>query len=185
MASQAELDSVYMGTAILHAKLSKAKRLQVGACIVTSSGVCLTGYNGTPAGWDNACEDSNNVTKPEVIHAEINAILKAAREGVSLLGSTIYITHSPCLPCAAKIAQAGVSRVCYNLWYRDDSGIKALLKAGITVDQVPILTINSGPQIADTPTDPCQGCAPRAVCRTPSCGRLKRLKAIVDNNRPA
>jgi dCMP deaminase len=142
MASKAELDSVYMGTAFLHSRLSRAKRLQVGACIVTAHGTTLTGYNGTPPGWNNQCEDENNITKPDVIHAESNAILKAAREGVSVLGATLYVTHSPCLPCAAKIASAGITRVVYNLWYRDDSGIKALQSSQITVEQLPMLTIN-------------------------------------------
>ena len=142
MANQAELDSVYMGTALLHSRLSKANRLKVGACIVTTSGVTLTGYNGTPAGWNNACEDENGVTKPSVIHAELNAMLKAAREGVSLLGATIYSTHSPCLPCAAAIAQSGIKRVRFNLFYRDDAGINALKDANIDVEQQPLLTLN-------------------------------------------
>lgn len=142
MALQEELDSVYLGTAFLHARLSKAKRLQVGACIVTSTGVCLTGYNGTPAGWDNVCEDSDNKTKPETIHAESNAILKAAREGVSLLGSTIYITHAPCVPCAAMIAQAGIKRVLYNFDYRDRSGVEKLRQHGVSADQLPLLVLN-------------------------------------------
>jgi len=107
MASQNDLDSTYMGTALLHARLSKARRSLVGAVLVTRQGVALTGFNGTAKGRDNNCEDEVFswgwwnppvlVTKSEVIHAELNCILKAAREGVSCLGGTIYVTLSPCV----------------------------------------------------------------------------------------
>lgn len=140
MASQFDLDSVYMGTALLHAGLSKAIRRKVGAVLVTSEGVTLTGYNGTPKGLDNACESIDTstgelVTKPEVLHAELNCILKAAREGVSVRESTVYVTLSPCVQCAAMLAQSGVKRVVYEQLYRNTEGLDLLEKAGIVVEQ--------------------------------------------------
>lgn len=128
-------DGVYMGTAMLHAGLSHAKRRQVGACLVTDQKVTLTGYNGTPYGKDNSCEDENNVTKIEVVHAELNAVLKAAREGISILNSTLYVTLSPCLMCSAMLIQAGVKRVVYKDEYRDLSGIDYLRSSGIQVEK--------------------------------------------------
>jgi dCMP deaminase len=130
MNKQEQLDSVYMGTALLHARLSKAKRKQVGAVLVTPSGVTLTGYNGTPSGYDNACE-INGVTKPEVIHAELNCILKAAKEGVSVLGSTVYVTLSPCIACAAMLAQAGIKELVYREFYRSSEGLDLLERCAI------------------------------------------------------
>jgi dCMP deaminase len=143
MADQKSLDETYMGTAMLHARLSKAKRAQVGAVLVTSQGVTLTGYNGTPRGLPNACEvfqtvhDSGPiyVTKPEVIHAELNCILKAAREGVSCIGATMYVTLSPCVPCAAMMIQAGITRLVYKDTYRDQGGTDLLQRAGVVVEQ--------------------------------------------------
>lgn len=149
MSNQTELDGVYMGMAFRMAKLSKARRAQVGAMLVTGHGVILSGYNGTPRGTDNNCEVEVSdyvdygepprtvlVTKPEVIHAELNCIMKAAREGVSVVDSTVYITMMPCVPCAAMMLQAGVKRVVYRDVYRDDSGVKYLVSNGVTVDQV-------------------------------------------------
>lgn len=142
MAKQSQLDDVYMGTAILHSRLSKAKRAQVGAVLVTNHGVTLTGYNGTPSGLPNECEtvhwDSNHelkhlITKPEVIHAELNCIMKAAREGVSCIGATVYVTLSPCVQCSAMLIQAGVKRVVYHQLYRDAFGIALLQDAGVVV----------------------------------------------------
>jgi dCMP deaminase len=144
MADQKQLDETYMGTAMLHARLSKAVRAQVGAVLVTSQGVTLTGYNGTPAGLPNECETvvktslpeyfkDTLVTKPEVIHAELNCILKAAREGVSCIGATMYVTLSPCVPCAAMMIQAGVKRLVYKEVYRDQSGINLLRDANVDV----------------------------------------------------
>ncbi len=139
------MDSVYLGTALLHAARSKARRSKVGAVLVTRQGVTLTGYNGTPAGWDNNCEnevpDPSHpdqmllVTKPSVIHAELNCILKAAKEGVSTVGSTVYVVLSPCLPCAAMLAQAGIERLVYLEQYRMNDGVQELQKNGITVEQ--------------------------------------------------
>lgn len=131
MASSYDLDLVYMSTAVLHSKLSKAIRKKVGAVLVTPQGVTLTGYNGTPIGVDNTCEDicaetGEYITKPSVLHAEINCILKAAREGVSVVDSTIYITLSPCLQCSAMLIQAGVKKVVYLEQYRDEKGLQLL-----------------------------------------------------------
>jgi dCMP deaminase len=142
LADQKQLDETYMGTALLHAKLSKARRAQVGAVLVTSHGVTLTGYNGTPTGRSNDCEYEVHdigrlypdlVTKPEVIHAELNCIMKAAREGVSCIGATVYVTLSPCIQCSAMLVQAGVKRVVYKQQYRDDSGVELLKSCGILV----------------------------------------------------
>lgn len=133
MTKQEEIDSVYMGTALLHARLSKAKRAKVGAVLVTKSGVTLTGYNGTPSGWDNVCEDNQNKTKPEVIHAELNCVLKAAKEGISVVDSVVYVTLSPCVPCAAMLAQAGIKELVYQKVYRDTIGLDLLERHGIVV----------------------------------------------------
>ena len=140
MANQKELDGVYMQTALAHASLSKAVRAQVGAVLVTSHGVTLTGYNGTPRGLDNCCEELKPqpfphepalVTKPEVIHAELNCIMKAAREGVSCIDSTVYVTLAPCVQCSAMMIQAGVKRLVYKTPYRDMSGLLLLKEAGV------------------------------------------------------
>lgn len=147
MAEQKDLDSTYMGVALLHSRLSKAIRSSVGACLVTNQGVCIPGYNGTPVGLPNKCEDRllkeatecgaiyELVTKPEVIHAELNCILKAAKEGISCLGSTVYVTLSPCVPCAAMLINAGVRKVIYKDVYRSVKGLDLLEDAGIIVEQ--------------------------------------------------
>jgi dCMP deaminase len=143
MASQKELDSVYMQTALTHAMLSKAVRAQVGAVLVTSHGVTLTGYNGTARGRDNCCEEEHidkdwfvtRVTKQEVIHAELNCILKAAREGVSCIDSTVYVTLAPCVQCSAMMVQAGVKRLVYKTPYRDASGLDLLEGSGVRIQQ--------------------------------------------------
>lgn len=136
------IDSVHMQTALLHASLSKAVRKKVGAVLVTKQGVVLTGYNGTPSGYTNQCENSvysvatdewTTVSRPEVIHAELNTILKAAREGVSVLYSTIYVTLSPCIACSAMLTQAGVKKVIYLEEYRDNSGILLLKDCNVEV----------------------------------------------------
>lgn len=142
MSKQQDLDGVYMQTARLHAGLSKAVRAKVGAVLVTKQGVTLTGYNGTPVGRPNDCEYKVHdigklypdlVTKPEVIHAELNCIMKAAREGVSCIGATVYVTLSPCIQCSAMLVQAGVSRVVYEQLYKDNAGIELLNSCGILV----------------------------------------------------
>ena len=140
-------DDVYMGTALLHAKRSKAVRAKVGAVLVTKTGIIIPGYNGTATGTSNECEDkiwkgddmSGDyilVTKPEVIHAELNCAIKAAREGVAIEGATVYVTLSPCIQCAALLLQAGISRLIYNDKYRDNSGVEYLQKYGIECRQM-------------------------------------------------
>lgn len=143
MASLYDLDLVYMKTALLHSNLSRAIRKKVGAVLVTSQGATLTGYNGTPFGVDNTCEYICNetgeyITKPSVLHAEINCILKAAREGVSVVDSTMYITLSPCLQCSAMLIQAGVKKVLYLENYRDEKGLQLLEDADIVVSKFEI-----------------------------------------------
>ena len=134
-----DLYSTYIEVAYLHSKLSKALRLKVGACLVTSSGICIPGYNGTPSGTDNSCETSDFFaklsTKQEVIHAELNCILKCAKEGVSCTGATMYITHAPCRACSAMILQSGIEKVVYREAYRDDSGVKYLRDNQVEVIQ--------------------------------------------------
>ena len=142
MATQRQLDESYMGDAINRARLSRGIRAKVGACLVTNNGVTLTGYNGTPSGADNALEivtsEGTLTTKPEVIHAELNCVLKAAREGVSCVGGTIYITLSPCVPCAAMLVQAGIKRVVYMDKYRDNAGIDYLKNMRVDCEQLNI-----------------------------------------------
>jgi len=135
-----KLDAVYMKMAQEFSKNSKAVRLKVGAMIVTTSGVILPGYNGTPSGLSNECEHKNPdgilTTKSEVIHAELNCVLKAASEGVSIKGSDVFITHSPCLQCSSMLIQSRVKRVVFGRHYRDDSGIILLKQAGVTTEQL-------------------------------------------------
>jgi len=127
------------------AELSYARRLQVGAVIVKDDKIISIGYNGMPAGWDNDCEDQvyeqdgfhiTLTTKPEVLHAETNAIAKLARSNESGLDSDMFITHAPCLDCAKLIYQSGIKRVFYSEAYRDDAGMQFLKKSGIDVTNV-------------------------------------------------
>ena len=127
------------------AELSHARRLQVGAVIVKDDKIISIGYNGMPAGWDNNCEDEIRYpdaegvtlkTKPEVLHAETNAIAKLARSNESGLDSDMFITHAPCLDCAKLIYQSGIKRVFYSEAYRDDAGMQFLKKSGIDVTNV-------------------------------------------------
>ena len=135
---------MYMDWAARCAQLSHAVRLQVGAVIVKDDSVISYGYNGMPAGWDNNCEDEiiDNTwmvtlkTKPEVLHAESNAIAKLAKSNNSGLGAEIFITHAPCIECAKLIYQSGISNVYYRNSYRDDSGVEFLKKSGIEVKQI-------------------------------------------------
>jgi len=135
---------LYMDWASRASDLSHAKRLQVGAVIVKDDSVISYGYNGMPAGWDNNCEDElhqpvgrvNLVTKPEVLHAESNAIAKLAKSTSSGAGASIFITHAPCHDCAKLIYQSGISSVYYRNSYRDTAGIQFLEKSGITVTQI-------------------------------------------------
>jgi dCMP deaminase len=133
-----------MDWALRSAQLSHARRLQVGAVIVKDDSVISYGYNGMPAGWDNNCEDEiiddkwmvTLKTKPEVLHAESNAVAKLARSANSGSGADIFITHAPCLDCAKLIYQSGISNVYYRNSYRDDSGVEFLKKSGIEVKQI-------------------------------------------------
>lgn len=124
----------YMDTAVRFAMLSTAKRLQVGSVIVKDNRIQSIGYNGMPAGWTNVCENEEGKTKDEVVHAEANAIIKLARDGESGLGSTIFITHAPCIHCAKMIYGAGISKVYYKYTYRDTIGLEFLEKCGIEVE---------------------------------------------------
>ena len=121
------------------AQLSPAQRLHVGAVIVKDDTVISYGYNGMPAGWSNVCEDVKEdgslYTKPEVLHAESNAIAKLARGANSGLGASLFVTHSPCLECAKLIYQSGIQHVYYRENYRDNSGVEFLQKSQITVTQ--------------------------------------------------
>ena len=149
MPTKQETDGLYMGIAICYSQLSKAVRATVGACLVTEHGVVLGGVNGMPVGGSNVCEDTiyqpyqpyENipapilVTKPECIHAELNAILKAAKEGVSCFNATMYTTLSPCKPCAAMLINAGIKKLVYQQEYRDNSGVQLLQQHGITVEE--------------------------------------------------
>ena len=123
-------DGVYIEVAKLHASLSKAQRLKVGSCIVTPSRVIIPGVNGLPKALGNTCEH-DGATKSSVIHAELNCILKAQREGISIVGSTLYLTHSPCEHCASLIIMTGVTRVVYVEEYRSSQGLLNLAVAGV------------------------------------------------------
>lgn len=117
---------------------SYCKRRQVGALIVKDRSIISDGYNGTPSGFENLCEDENDRTKPYVLHAEANAITKVAKSSNSSDGATLYVTASPCIECAKLIIQSGIVRVVYSELYRFPDGIELLEKAGIQVDLVEI-----------------------------------------------
>ena len=119
-------------------KLSYCKRRQVGAIIVKNRMIISDGYNGTPTGFENVCEDEENYTKWYVLHAEANAILKVASSTQSCDGATLYVTLSPCRECSKLIHQSGISRVVYSEAYKDLSGVEFLKKAGVIVDQIPL-----------------------------------------------
>ena len=135
---QIEYDKAYMNMAKDFGSLSYGKRAKVGCVIVSSNGQIVSqGFNGTPAGRDNQCEytdESGIHTKPEVLHAESNAISKCAKWGSSTNGATLYVTLSPCYECAKLIIQAGIKRVVYKEIYRDTTGIQLLKDLGITVE---------------------------------------------------
>lgn len=126
-----KFDNRYLEMAQVWAKNSYCKRRQVGALIVKDRMIISDGYNGTPSGFENICEDENGVTKPYVLHAEANAITKVAQSGNSSQGATLYVTASPCMECAKLIIQAGIKRVVYQDQYRLMDGIDLLQKAGI------------------------------------------------------
>jgi dCMP deaminase len=130
------LDQRYLKMAMIWAQNSYCKRSKVGALIVKDKMIISDGYNGTPSGFENICEDENNNTKPYVLHAEANAITKVAKSGNSSDGATLYVTSSPCLECAKLIIQAGIKRVVFTESYRIEDGIKLLKRADIEVKQV-------------------------------------------------
>jgi len=125
------LDTRYLRMALIWAENSYCERRKVGALVVKNKMIISDGYNGTPSGFENVCEDDNNVTKPYVLHAEANAITKLARSSNSSEGSTMYITASPCIECAKLIIQSGVKRVVYGENYRLRDGLDLLERAGI------------------------------------------------------
>ena len=150
----------YMKTAEVFAELSSARRLHVGAIVVKDDRIISIGYNGMPSGWDNNCEDKTYcddgdwseqqlpktenlpwlryklVTKPEVLHAETNAIAKLAKSTESGMDATLFVTHAPCLDCAKLVYQSGINNVFYRNSYRSDDGLQFLRKAGVQVTQV-------------------------------------------------
>ena len=149
----------YMKTAETFAQLSSAVRLHVGAIVVKDDRIISIGYNGMPSGWDNTCEDRvypnewnitntdwhykdengkpyNLKSKPEVLHAETNAIAKLAKSTESGLGATLFVTHAPCLDCAKLVYQSGINSVFYRNSYRNEDGIQFLQKAGVQVEQI-------------------------------------------------
>lgn len=131
-----KFDKRYLEMAGIWAQNSYCKRRQVGALIVKEKMIISDGYNGTPSGFENICEDENGLTKPYVLHAEANAITKVAKSGNSSDGSTLYVTASPCVECAKLIIQAGIKRVVYRDPYRITDGVDLLRRAGIEVEQV-------------------------------------------------
>jgi len=135
---QDQFDRRYLEMALIWAKNSYCKRRQVGALIVKDKMIISDGYNGTPAGFENECEDENNKTKPYVLHAEANAITKVAKSNNSSEGATLYVTTAPCLECAKLIIQAGIKRVVYCNEYSNHEGIELLIRAGIEVKYIEI-----------------------------------------------
>ncbi len=131
-----KFDHSYLEMAEVWARNSYCKRRQVGALIVKDRMIISDGYNGTPSGFENICEDENGVTKPYVLHAEANAITKVAKSGNSSQGSTLYVTASPCLECSKLIIQAGIKRVVYKDEYRLTDGVDLLRRAGVEVEKV-------------------------------------------------
>jgi dCMP deaminase len=140
------LDYRYLRMAQIWAENSYCKRRKVGALVVKDKMIISDGYNGTPSGFENVCEDENNLTKPYVLHAEANAITKLARSNNNSEGATLYVTASPCIECAKLVIQAGIKRVVYGETYRLDDGIRLLQRAGI---EVVLLDANSINEVKD------------------------------------
>lgn len=133
---QLKFDKAYLRIAREWGKLSHCERKKVGALIVKDRMIISDGYNGTPSGFENVCEDEDNYTKWYVLHAEANAILKVAGSTQSCRGATLYITLSPCKECSKLIHQSGIERVVYQQSYKDDAGLAFLEKAGVEIQQV-------------------------------------------------
>ena len=131
---QKKFDQRYLQMARIWAQNSYCQRRQVGALVVKEGMIISDGYNGTPSGFENVCEDDNGITKPYVLHAEANAITKLARSSNNSAGATIYITASPCIACAKLIIQAGIKRVVYGEKYRLTDAIELLERAGIEIE---------------------------------------------------
>ncbi|RDK88316.1 deoxycytidylate deaminase [Marinirhabdus gelatinilytica] len=138
---QRQYDIAYLRMAYEWSKLSYCKRRQVGALIVKDKMIISDGYNGTPSGFENICEDEEGYTKWYVLHAEANAILKVASSTQSCKGATLYITMSPCQQCSKLIHQAGIKRLVYHHEYKDNSGVKFLKKAGVTITHLSELNL--------------------------------------------
>ena len=144
MSRDTEFDKAWMDCAVAISKLSRARKKQVGAVIVKDGNIIGVGFNGTPTGFDNICEDKEYyseiefkwITRPEVLHAESNAIAKVAKSTQSSEGASLYTTLSPCYDCAKLIIQAGISRVFYTEYYGHPEGIDLLLKAGVRIEEV-------------------------------------------------
>ncbi|HJA88813.1 MAG TPA: dCMP deaminase family protein [Candidatus Parabacteroides intestinavium] len=133
---QHELDKRYLRMSMIWAENSYCERRKVGALIVKDQMIISDGYNGTPSGFENICEDEHNITKPYVLHAEANAITKVAASSNSSKGATIYITAAPCIECAKLIIQSGIVRVVYAEKYRTEEGCDLLKRAGVEVDYI-------------------------------------------------
>lgn len=130
------LDRRYLAMARIWGQNSYCQRRKVGALLVKNKMIISDGYNGTPSGFENTCEDEQHVTKPYVLHAEANAITKVAKSNNSSEGSTLYVTASPCLECAKLIIQSGIRRVVYSEKYRIDDGIRLLERAGVELKYI-------------------------------------------------
>ncbi len=131
------LDKRYLRMSRIWAENSYCQRRKVGAIVVKNSMIISDGFNGTPSGFENICEDEDGQTKPYVLHAEANAITKVARSNNSSDGSTLYVTASPCLECAKLIIQAGIKRVVFNELYRLSAGVELLERAGVECVHIP------------------------------------------------
>jgi dCMP deaminase len=142
---QQQFDRSYLEMATVWGRNSYCKRRQVGAIIVKDRMIISDGYNGTPSGFENVCEDEQGITLPYVLHAEANAITKVAKSNNSSEGATLYITTSPCVECAKLIIQAGITRVVYSTQYRITDGIDLLRRAGIEVTHININTQHTAP----------------------------------------
>lgn len=132
------LDIRYLRMARIWAENSYCERRKVGAIVVKDKMIISDGYNGTPEGFENVCEDSNHITKPYVLHAEANAITKLARSSNNSEGATLYVTASPCIECSKLIIQSGIKRVVYGEKYRLEDGINLLKRAGVDVEYLEV-----------------------------------------------
>lgn len=140
---QLKLDERYLRMAMIWAENSYCTRRQVGALLVKDKMIISDGYNGTPSGFENVCEDENNKTKPYVLHAEANAISKVAKSNNSSDGATLYVTSSPCLECSKLIIQAGIKRVVFSEPYHMNDGVELLERALVEVVKVDLCACNS------------------------------------------